>query len=312
MSTLLELRQKYPEFFKDKSDTDLVRELTAATGQPQTVVAFDLGLNHRDYAENAGVLSDSVNALGVGIQGIPGTLAGLGDMAVAGINSIPQTVTNMVGGNPNLFTGTPFTAGVNWVEDKIGTDAVQDRWQATQSLERQAFLEEQRKSQEAGNYWDYAANLATSPSQWLPSLAEMAPGMAVGGLGGRGLKGAKWAENTLLGKYGYAVGEAGVSGGQSMNQMLADGANPQEAAGLALGSGAVVGTVGALGARLGNRLGVRDIEQSLAGYGANAGERQLGYGTNLLAAGSLEGGQEAIPSPFEQIALNVATDKPWI
>ncbi len=237
MANLADLRRKYPEFFKDKSDADLVGLLAQRTGRAQTVVADDLGLNYKDYIENEGTLADVGTALHVGVQNIPRGLAGLGDMAIAGLT---------------LGNYAPLTPALDkHYYERFGFNDLQDRMRLNMSPESKDFDAQQQKYKDEGDYLSYAGNLLTSPSQWAIGLGGMAPDMVVGGLGGRLAKGAKWAENTLIGKHGYAVGEGGVISGQTMNQALTDGADPGTAANASLAAG----TLGGGGWRAGRRPG---------------------------------------------------------
>lgn len=116
MTTLADLRQKYP-VFKDKGDFDIVKMLSEEMQQPLDYTAYQLGLPPGDYVQNTGFGGDTATDLAVGASQIPGTIAGLADLANP-FAYIPET---------NNLT---LSKGVDWAEQQMGLTDWRNRQQA--------------------------------------------------------------------------------------------------------------------------------------------------------------------------------------
>jgi hypothetical protein len=115
------------------------------------------------------------------------------------------------------------------------------------------------------------------------------------------------------------IGEGAITAGQQMAQTGYD-VDPALAAGTALGAGIGTGVIGGLsgrvaGSALGRRLGLSDIETSMAAgtLGENASKAGIAGAVKRIGAGVVQEGllEEAPQSYQEQVWQNIAAGKPW-
>lgn len=159
-----------------------------------------------------------------------------------------------------------------------------------------------------------------NPSIPLNMIVESAPSMLVGGGMGRL---ARMAAPKLTGAVAGALGEGVIGAGQAAQQIkegLPEGGEFSAKQSLAaLGSG--VGTAGfgvlggkIAGSKLGQRLGLHDIDTLMASGGAQAAlaaDAKRGFFRSVLGSGISEGAFEELPQSIqEQMWQNWATDRP--
>ena len=159
MATIAELRAAYPDFLKDKSDTDIVRMLAEKDGLSLPYVAYELGLDPAEWQQNEGTMDD----LGTSVE--------LGwEQTKRGIANLPNVVSGLVTGE-NLYE-TPEM------------DNTIQRLQTTFSPGYQEAQREIGSAWDEGRYGDYALGLLTNPGYTGNQLAQALPTMAGGGLSG--------------------------------------------------------------------------------------------------------------------------------
>lgn len=294
MATIAELRAAYPDFLKDKLDTDIVRMLAEKDGLSLPYVAYELGLDPAEWQQNEGTMDDLGTSLELGYE-----------QTKRGIANLPNVVSGLVTGE-NLYE-TP------------GMDNTIQRIQSTFSPGYYETQQAQDSAWDEGRYLDYAAGLVTTP-YLANQMAQSVPSLVGGGIVGAGLRGV-----AALGALGRGVvargvgtaapfiGEGSVSTGVGYKNLLDQGVDPQTAALAGIAQGVGAGAAAGLGGYLAGKAGYVDPERFFAGMTRRVGDEtvplsykgQIGYG--MLA----EGAEEAVQSPWEEAVSNVAQDKPW-
>lgn len=169
---------------------------------------------------------------------------------------------------------------------------------------------------EADGFVDTVKKVIKNPSTVPHMVIESAPLMA----GGAGIaRGALKAVPKLAPYVAGAVGEGAVSGGlaaERIRQQSEDGLLSGKQTALAVGSGIGTGLFGALGGKLANskigrQLGITDIDTLLAsGKLSEASKKSVLL--QLASSALMEGTIEELPqSAQEQIAQNLALERPW-
>jgi hypothetical protein len=176
------------------------------------------------------------------------------------------------------------------------------------------------------------ANPSTIPHSVIESLPLMLGGQAIGSklitsapklVGGIGAGLEKLAPNlSAVGSDGVtagarlagsALGEGALTAGSQAEQIRSqseDGLLSAKQSALAAGSGLATGAISGLSGGLTNRLGLGDVDTAF--MGGNAPLSNKSFVTRGLQGALTEGVLEELPqSAQEQIASNVALDKPW-
>lgn len=159
---------------------------------------------------------------------------------------------------------------------------------------------------EQEGFWNTLSELADNPSTAGHALIESLFPMLAGGVAAKGLK--------LLGlgvRSSAAAGEGAVMAGSAaerIRQQTDDGLLTTKQAGTAVGTGLVGSLIARVGASAGNRLGVGDIDEAIAGAAASQVRNPVARG---VVAGALEGAEETAQSAEETIFENVALDRQW-
>lgn len=166
-----------------------------------------------------------------------------------------------------------------------------------------------RNVAQADGFVDTAKAIADNPSVIPHTVAESLPPMLAGGVAGRGIsavapKLAPWAAG--------AAGEGTVMAGsaaENIRQQTPDGLLTPEQQLAAAGTGLIGGAVGAGGAKIGQKLGLGDLDTALVEGAKNAGAR--GLPARLAGGAAVEGALQEMPqSVAEQGLQNYALGKP--
>lgn len=152
-----------------------------------------------------------------------------------------------------------------------------------------------------------------NPMTLAGAVVEAAPSMIMAGSLARGaMKVAPGMSPVVAG----AIGEGGITAAQQAEQIRQanDGAgalSPSQMA-LAAGSGAITSAIGLAGGKLLDKIGVVDIDTFIAGGGLSK-PGALKSRVGQVVSGMISEGlfQEFPQSAQEQIAVNIATGKPW-
>lgn len=173
--------------------------------------------------------------------------------------------------------------------------------------------------QKADGFLPTLGAMVRNPSTIIGSAVESAPSMLVGGAASRGLL----AVAPKIGAIAAgAMGEGLTAAGQNAEQVRQEDPNgtltPQQSAILAA-SGALTGGISLASGKLANKLGIGDVQTMLAAgklgtVGEEAAQTAATKGfTRKLAEGfANEGVLQELPQSYqEQVAQNLAQDKPW-
>jgi len=175
----------------------------------------------------------------------------------------------------------------------------------------------ERKVQEAEGFTGTVGAYLENPSAILGTIAESAPSMIGGaGVARLGMGAAKKLGKEIGAATAAAAGEGAVSAGstaESIRQQVADGTLSAGQAGIAAVSGVLTAGFGKFGSKVADKLGIDDIDVLLAG-GRKAGQEKV---RKSVLASAIKGAisesvfEELPQSMQEQIAQNIALDKPW-
>lgn len=175
----------------------------------------------------------------------------------------------------------------------------------------------ERKVQEAKGFFNTLGEYVEYPSTILGTIAESAPSMIGGaGVARLGMGAAKKLGKEIGAATAAAAGEGAVSAGstaESIRQQVADGTLSAGQAGIAAVSGVLTAGFGKFGSKVADKLGIDDIDVLLAG-GRKAGQEKV---RKSVLASAIKGAisesvfEELPQSMQEQIAQNIALDKPW-
>lgn len=204
-----------------------------------------------------------------------------------------------------------------FLEDEVGFKPKEAR-----NILNEMYSPEQRAAneyvQQGDGFFDTIGRAIEKPSTIGHAVVEALPLSAGGGLVGRGLVKAAGVAPWVAG----AVGEGVVGAGSAAEQIRQDtegGLTTPEQNAMAGLSGVGTGAFGAVGAKfagskLGQKLGIADIEASIAGgsVGQPASKGITGLAKRMAGGAVSEGIVEEGPqSAWEQAMQNLATGKPW-
>jgi hypothetical protein len=240
---------------------------------------------------NKGLMSDFGTALKQGVQQLPGALTGLADipLSLAGMNRPVSRSAERLG------EVTGFQPG------KWALETAQQYSPETQAA--RADIDQAWADPNAGAL-DVAGAYLRNPRATALNVVQSVPSIVAGGVAGRvaGLAGLASAPARA------ALGEGAVMAGQQMDQ-IDDQVDPQKAALAALGTGAAGAAAGAVGGRIAARMGVRDIDTTLAGGAIAQAARTPGVAGRVASGAAHEAAEEAAQSAVEQGAQNWAEGK---
>ncbi len=287
MDRFEQFKSKFPEF-SNLSNGEIVNLVSQYTGADPQRVYSEFG-----GEQNRSAVGDIGTALKIGVQRLPETVTGLGDVLVAPITG-RASISDAA---DSLGRATGFRPG-QWANDS----------QLNYSPAQQQFLQQGAQTE---GFTDTAAHYLTNPMRSVVQGVESVPGMALGGVYARGLRGLGGLSNPAR----FGAGEGGVMAGQAMNQMVEDGVDPRRAAGYAAGVGALGGVMGGLGGRFTERLGGINPDQLLGGGGRTLlreGAEAPGLMRRVGVSALGEGGLEEMPqSAMEAVMGNLAAERPW-
>jgi len=287
MDRFEQFKSRFPEF-GNLSNGEIVNLVSQYTGADPQRVYSEFG-----GEQNRSAMGDIGTALKIGVQRLPETVTGLGDVLVAPITG-RASISDAA---DSLGRATGFRPG-QWANDS----------QLNYSPAQQQFLQQGAQTE---GFADTAAHYLTNPMRSVVQGVESVPGMALGGVYARGLRGLGGLSNAAR----FGAGEGGVMAGQAMNQMVEDGVDPRRAAGYAAGVGALGGALGYGGGRLAERLGVVNPDELLGFGGRTAlaeGATAPGLGRRVVGGMLSEGAFEEMPqSAMEAVMGNLAAERPW-
>lgn len=287
MSTIADLRSQFPDILEGKTDFDVVQMLSEDTRLPMPYVAYELGLSPKDYTQNTGFGGDLGTDLAIGTAELGQAGAGFANILLTPFSDEP------------VFT-TP------------GLDEYIARQNALYSPGRQESMQQVQQAWDTGDWTDVVGAYLSNPGDAILGTAVRSlPSSIGGGLGGLGLRMAARGATSALGRaVGTAapyVGEGGVMAGGSYQQMVEGGADPTDAALYGLGIGALGAGIAGAGGSVARRFGVTDPERALAGVRLPGEAPTPSWGRRLGGGALLEGAEEALQSPMEQMGTNLAT-----
>ena len=271
-----------------------------ATGDTESVNPLDaFAAKYRKAAQSTpatdgNILSDTATDLKAGVLKTPGMLAGLADIP-AGLVGLDRPVDKLT---DKIGEATGFTPG-KWAEEAQKTGYSPERQQSDQNVQNAWDAYDKGEQTLTGAIGETLSN----PRTLLGNTVESLPSIVAGGLGGKALLGAK--------ALAPALGEGAVMAGQQMENI--DGSvDPQKAAALSLGTGAIGAGLGLAGGKVAQKAGWVDPESAIGGIAQQAVPgKPLSTPARIAGGAASEGLLEELPqSIVEQGAQNIAEDKP--
>lgn len=231
------------------------------------------------------VVGDTAVSAVKSVIGVPETLVGLADMATGGYAG---KAAESLGFRPK--------------EAKAALDELLTPEQRLAN----------RNVQEADGFIGTAKAALRNPSTIFHTAVESSASLLPAGVVARG---ALAVVPRLGGALAAGIGEGVVSAGQTAEQIrqeTADGLLTGQQSALAAGSGALTAVIGSVAGKIANRLGIGDIDQLVAGVQQAGPKAQKSFARALMEGFATEGVLQELPqSAQEQIAQNVALDRPW-
>lgn len=252
---------------------------------------------------------DGAVALGKGIVSVPQALAGIVDVADAGLSAANVALQ---GGNPaDIQTGRVTKAldnmGVRFKDtqnymNSWYSDATQEQLQQLAALP--GMSTEQSIGENMSSLGQTAAHVVDNPSIAFNTIIQSLPSMGAGGAIGR----VAGAVVPKVAQAAGAIGEGAIMAGAAQANMDTDAQGYTTAAQSlgALGIGVLGGAVGQLSSRITNRAGADDIDNLAAGISSQVSKR----GFKSLAVGTAtEAAEEAAQSSIENVIANITSGK---
>lgn len=230
----------------------------------------------------------------------------VGDTAISAVKSligVPETVVGLA----DLATGgyAGKAAESLGFRPKEAKAALDDMLTPEQRLAN-------RNVQEAEGFIGTAKAALRNPSTIFHTAVESSASLIPAGVAARG---ALALAPRMGGALAAGIGEGVVSAGQTAEQVrqeTADGLLTGQQSALAAASGGLTGVIGAVAGKIANRLGIGDIDQLVAGVQQAGPKAQKSFARALLEGFATEGVLQELPqSAQEQIAQNVALNRPW-
>lgn len=280
-------------------ETRLFDDLLPQQGDPFSDIGTEPGFTPGDY----------LKGLKRGIQQIPGSLTGLADVPGALLtgeryaDQSADKLGDLTGFKPGQWAKeTKLSPGgeaamqeldTAWKKsgaDRLGSALLGNRDDLPQAW-RQADLSAAGKA------------IVDNPGAAAMNVVESIPGMLVGGGIGKGLAVAGKVAPVVAG----AAGEGIITAGQQMDQTDRN-VDPRTAAATALAAGAGTGLIAGVGGKVAQRLGLEDVQTSMAG--GRADDVGRGMAGRVGGGAAAEAGQEFLQSGQEQAWQNVAEGNP--
>jgi hypothetical protein len=263
--------------------------------------------------QNKGILGDIGTGLKRGVEQMPGMVTGIADIAAAPVSAITGI-------------NRPFSRAADYVGEKTGFQP--SKWAEQAAQEYSPEMQQSLKAvEQADGFTGTLKAIGENPRSAVNLIAESLPSTLAGGILARGAMGAvvgaeklaamKAAGDTAglmkAGAIAGGIGEGAVTAGQQMSQTDYN-VDPLRAAGAATAAGIGTGIIGGVSGRIANKIGLADIEGSIAAGTLGAGKKAgAGAYAGRIAGGALqEGALEELPqSAQEQVWQNLANGKPW-
>lgn len=246
---------------------------------------------------------------------VPQTLAGvykIYDKAVMSL--IPDSLIKAV----DDATPQAIREGMGNVEDQLAQSGIRLDFKQTQEFLDKFYSPETRAAKEsvakAEGFFGTIVTALENPSAIATAIGESIGPMLLGGATAQVITKAFPAISPLVaGAAGEGVTIAGGTA-QQITEETGEALTGKQAA-IAAGTGVLGAGIGILGAKIAQKLGVGDLDTALA-TGTLEGamvKSQVppGLVKKILVGGGLEGMEELGQSGVEQIAQNIATEKPW-
>ncbi len=254
---------------------------------------------------------DYLKGLKRGVLGVPGALTGLADIPIALVTGervagpVADALGKVTGFQPSKWakeTGETFSPGAKAAQAKI-----EEAWKGS-GADRlgNALLGNFDDLPAAWQDADLAAAgkaIVENPGASALQVVESLPAMLAGGAIGKGVAVASKLAPAIAG----AIGEGAITAGQQMDQTDA-AVDPRRAAATSATAGALTGAIAGGMGRVAQKLGLEDIQTTMAGGKANA--TGLGRAGRLAGGAASEALQEIPQSAQEQVWQNVAEEKP--
>jgi len=184
-------------------------------------------------------------------------------------------------------------------------------------LESQYSPEQQAANRNVASAQGFVPTLkayAENPSAIVHQAAEQVPAIIAGGkIGGAVTNALRNYAPKAAGVIGAGVGEGVITAGQNIEEVRQQTPGGELSAGQILpvvGSAAVTGAIGGLGAKLATKYGLSDPEALATGLVADTTTKPLSKAARIPLSIAAEGTEELLQSPQEQIASNIALNKP--
>jgi len=203
--------------------------------------------------------------------------------------------------------------GVEAAEKAIFGGTSKDLQQKLQELKTPELREQEKAVQEAKGVKNTVLALAKNPLAFLNLIEQSLPSM----YGGVGVARKVLQKAPKLGSAAaLGIGEGSITGGsiaEDARQQSEDGLITPKQAIIATGSGILTGGLGAAGAKIATRLGLDDFESLLLKNTTPAVRKTATENlTRAIKSGFAESTLEELPQSIqEQIAQNLANDRPW-
>lgn len=249
-------------------------------------------------------------------RGISGHVKDFGLSLASGVNAAVDSVV----GIGDMYTGGHLGKAIDdsgVYKAGEGSKYWNDKKSAQSKVVDQAF-------QDADGITGKAKVALSNPSKIVNAVGESIPAMLASGAIGRAAGAA--TGGIIAPVAAGAIGEGAImAGGQAsqIRQQTHDGLLTPEQSGIAAATGIAGGLLGYVGGRIASRMGVADIDTTLAGGALNAGVREsaekaaqqikLREIPKAMVFGAIsEGLLEELPqSVSEQVLQNIALEKPW-
>ena len=203
--------------------------------------------------------------------------------------------------------------GIEAAEKTIFGGTSRDLQQKLQELKTPELREQEKAVQEAKGVKNTVLALAKNPLAFLNLIEQSLPSM----YGGVGIARKVLQKAPKLGSAAaVGIGEGAITGGsiaEDARQQSEDGLITPKQAIIATGSGVLTGGLGAAGAKIATRLGLDDFESLLVKSSTPAVRKTATENlTRAIKSGIAESTLEELPQSIqEQIAQNLANDRPW-
>ena len=294
MATIADIRKAWGPDYADMPDAEIVQYYASASGVSPQAMASALGTK---FSQSGGLLGDTGRAIAQGAVQLPAGLMAAAELpitAVTGYRPLSQAgdaLSDLTGINPTRYA----------------RQLEAEKSQAYQEGHRE--IDAAWKSQDTGA-WDVTKAYLSNPRNILDMVAQSAPGIGAGGVISRGARLAGLTPGVALG-----AGEGTIMAGQQLAEYDPNLPNQQRAALMSGATGLAGGAIGAGSGRLARRMGLEDVDVSLAGQAAQGGVsnlaiRPLSAGRRIGGGVVMEGGEEAAQGVVEQSMANLMRDLP--